>query len=151
MCKVIYVIIYFVIMSFRCYMSRLTERIENFNRAFNIYEKAVKANITAPDNELFQMSVVQSFEICFELSWKVLKDFLAQNGINVYLPRDVIKTAFVNEVIKNGQVWIDMMNARNATSHEYNSDKIKQIIKNISTIYYEELYSFKEGLKNINE
>ena len=132
-------------------MSRLTERIENFNRAFNIYEKAVKANITAPDNELFQMSVVQSFEICFELSWKVLKDFLAQNGINVYLPRDVIKTAFVNEVIKNGQVWIDMMNARNATSHEYNSDKIKQIIKNISTIYYEELYSFKEGLKNINE
>ena len=114
-------------------------------------QKAVKANISAPDNELFQMSVVQSFEICFELSWKVLKDFLAQNGINVYLPRDVIKTAFVNEVIKNGQVWIDMMNARNATSQEYNSDKIKQIIKNISTIYYEELYSFKEGLKNINE
>ena len=132
-------------------MSGLTERIENFNRAFNIYEKAVKANISAPDNELFQMSVVQSFEICFELSWKVLKDFLAQNGINVYLPRDVIKTAFVNEVIKNGQVWIDMMNARNATSQEYNSDKIKQIIKNISTIYYEELCSFKDGLKNINE
>ena len=132
-------------------MSRLTERIENFNRAFNIYEKAVKANISAPDNELFQMSVVQSFEICFELSWKVLKDFLAQNGINVYLPRDVIKTAFVNEVIKNGQVWIDMMNARNATSQEYNSDKINQIIKNISTIYYEELCSFKDGLKNINE
>ncbi len=132
-------------------MSGLTERIENFNRAFNIYEKAVKANISAPDNELFQMSVVQSFEICFELSWKVLKDFLAQNGINVYLPRDVIKTAFVNEVIKNGQVWIDMMNARNATSQEYNSDKINQIIKNISTIYYEELCSFKDGLKNINE
>lgn len=132
-------------------MSGLTERIENFNRAFNIYEKAVKANISAPDNELFQMSVVQSFEICFELSWKVLKNFLAQNGINVYLPRDVIKTAFVNEVIKNGQVWIDMMNARNATSQEYNSDKINQIIKNISTIYYEELCSFKDGLKNINE
>ena len=94
----------------------------------------MKANISAPDNELFQMSVVQSFEICFELSWKVLKDFLAQNGINVYLPRDVIKTAFVNEVIKNGQVWIDMMNARNATSQEYNSDKINQIINSENQI-----------------
>ncbi len=132
-------------------MSRFTERIENFNRAFNLYDKAVKANISAPDNELYQMSVVQSFEICFELAWKVLKDYLAQNGISAYLPREVIKEAFSNEVIKNGQIWIDMMNSRNAISHEYNSDKISVIVKNISSIYHNELLNFYEWLKNFYE
>ncbi len=132
-------------------MSRFTERIENFNRAFNLYDKAVKANISAPDNELYQMSVVQSFEICFELAWKVLKDYLAHNGISAYLPREVIKEAFSNEVIKNGQIWIDMMNSRNAISHEYNSDKISVIVKNISSIYHNELLNFYEWLKNFYE
>lgn len=97
------------------------------------------------------MALIQSFEVCFELAWKVLKDYLNSNGINVYLPKEVIKKAFSAEVIKDGQIWIDMLNARNSTSYEYNLDKIQAIISNISAVYFDELTRFSKQVRALNE
>lgn len=121
-------------------MSRLEERIENFNKAFELYEKTVH-NFDW-NNEITHLALVQAFEICCELSWKVLKDYLYENGIDVSLPKKVIKEAFNKKVIKNGQIWINMIETRNATSHEYNMEKVKLLLQNISTIFYEELNTF---------
>lgn len=131
-------------------MSRLEERIENFNRAFEILNNAVKAYNQEKENILMHMALVQAYEVCFELSWKVLKDYLAENGLPVYLPKEVIKEAFNKNVIENGQIWIDMLDARNATSHEYKMDKINLILEKISTTYYEELLKFSNWLAGIN-
>ncbi len=131
-------------------MSRLEERIENFNRAFEIFNNAVKAYNQEKENILMHMALVQAYEVCFELSWKVLKDYLAENGILVYMPKEVIKEAFNKNVIENGQIWIDMLDARNATSHEYKMDKINLILKKISSTYYEELLKFSNWLAGIN-
>ncbi len=131
-------------------MSRLEERIENFNRAFEIFNNAVKAYNQEKENILMHMALVQAYEVCFELSWKVLKDYLAENGLPVYLPKEVIKEAFNKNVIENGQIWIDMLDARNATSHEYKMDKINLILEKISTTYYEELLKFSNWLAGIN-
>ena len=54
-------------------MSRLSERIENFKKAYNIFFDAVQAYNKDEDSVLIQMALVQSFEICIELAWKVLK------------------------------------------------------------------------------
>ena len=132
-------------------MSRLSERIENFKKAYNIFFDAVQAYNKDENSVLIQMALVQSFGICIELAWKVLKDYLQQKGINSLLPKDVIKEAFSTEIIKNGQVWIDMINARNSTSHEYNIDKVNVIIKNISSNYYEELQLFNKEIEKFNE
>ena len=43
-----------------------------------------------------------------------------------------------------------MVKARNATSHEYNMDKIDVILENISSTYYDELCSFKEWLRGFD-
>ena len=131
-------------------MSRLEERIENFNRAFEIFNNAVKAYNQEKENILMHMALVQAYEVCFELSWKVLKDYLTENGILVYMPKEVIKEAFNKNVIENGQIWIDMLDARNATSHEYKMDKINLILEKISTTYYEELLKFSNWLAGIN-
>ena len=40
-----------------------------------------------------------------------------------------------------------MSNDRNASSHEYNMDKVNKIIERISDIYYEELKNFAEQIK----
>lgn len=131
-------------------MSRLDERIENFNRAFEIFNDAVSAYNQDKENILMHMALVQAYEVCFELSWKVLKDYLAENGILVYMPKEVIKEAFNKNVIPNGQIWIDMLAARNATSHEYKMDKINIILEKISSTYYNELLKFSNWLAGIN-
>ena len=97
------------------------------------------------------MALVQTYEICFELAWKCLKDYLQEKGIEVNYPTEVIKEAFNNETIKNGQLWIDMLKARNATSHEYNIDKVSKYLTEISTTYFEEIKKFKIWLGEISE
>lgn len=129
-------------------MSRLHQRIENFNKAFDIYIQAIDDYKKNKSNVLTHLALVQAFEICFELGWKVLKDYLKEKGIEVFTPKDVIKEAFSSNIIKNGQIWINMTNDRNASSHEYNMDKINTVLEKISTIYYEELLIFKTQTGN---
>ena len=131
----------------RIAMTRLDEHVENFNKFFTILSDVVETYNKNKNDVIIHMALVQSFEVCFELSWKILKDYLSTKGIEVYTPRDVIKTAFNSNIIKNGQIWIDMSNDRNASSHEYNMDKVNKIIERISDIYYEELKNFAEQIK----
>ena len=131
-------------------MTRLQERIESFNRAFEILSEAVNAYKNNSMNILTHMALIQSFEVCFELAWKVLKDYLDENGVKVYLPKEVIKEAFSFEVISNGQLWIDMLNARNSTSYEYNLDKVNSILMNISDEYFQELLQFKAYIREFH-
>ena len=130
-------------------MSRLSERIENFNRAFEIYKEA--AADFKQEKILTHMALVQSFEVCFELAWKCLKDYMAENGIVVNYPKEVIKEAFNKETIKNGQLWIDMLKVRNSTSYEYNMDKVNKYLSDMRTIFYDELTRFHSWLGEINE
>ena len=97
-------------------MSRLLERIENFNRAFDLYKEMRDGFVADKMNNAYRLGLTQSFEIICELGWKVLKDYLFTQGIVANTPNEVIKEAFSKEVISNGQTWIDMVKARNATS-----------------------------------
>lgn len=133
------------------FMGRLNERIENFTKAFELFQSAVKAYKSDVSNVIYHLAVVQSFEVCFELGWKVLKDYLHQNGIEVSYPKEAIKEAFSKGTIQNGQIWIDMLKDRNATSHEYNMDKVDKVLEKISTIYFEELCRFMEQTKDFDE
>ncbi len=149
--SVLFVRIFIIYLSKRIAMSRLSERIENFNKSFQIFSEAVKEYKEHKINVLTHMALIQSFEICFELAWKILKDYLALNGVKVFLPKEVIKEAFANEVIPDGQVWIDMLDARNSTSHEYNLEKVSLILDKVSTIYFKELDRFSQQIKDFYE
>ena len=130
-------------------MTRFSERIENFNKAFDIYQEAVNEFDT--NKVLTHMALVQTYEICFELAWKCLKDYLKERGMKVSYPTDVIKEAFNNNTLKDGQMWIDMLNVRNSTSHEYNIEKVSKSLTEISTTYFEEIKRFKNWLGEISE
>lgn len=127
-------------------MTRFDERKENFNRAYYLFELANKGFVENPENEINKLALIQAFEIVFELGWKVLKDYLAEKDIEVFTPRDVIKSAFSANILPTAQIWIDMAKDRNASSHEYNQDKVDLILKNISTVYFDELTRFKKSI-----
>ncbi len=131
-------------------MQRLKQRIENYNRAFELYKKMRNEYVSNKLNDAFRLAIAQSFEIVFELAWKVLKDYLNENGIDVNYPKEVIKEAFNKKTLENGQIWIDMLNTRNSTSHEYNQEKVDIMLENIAYCFYDELSSFTEIIKEFN-
>lgn len=125
-------------------MSRLEERIENFNKAFIVFKEAHDEYLNDTARIVFRLAEIQGFEVVFELGWKVLKDYIEIKGYNESSPRDVIKKAFSLNYLPNAQVWIDMLKDRNITSHEYNQKKADEIFEKISTIYYDEICKFHQ-------
>lgn len=127
-------------------MSRLFERIENFNKAYKIFS-AMQKEYTSNISDMSKLALAQSFEITFEIGWKVLKDYLEEQGIVAKTPKEVIKQAFHAEIIPDGQTWIDMAKDRNITSHEYNQDKVDLMLERTSTKYFNELTRFSDWLE----
>ena len=130
---------------------RWHERFDNFKLALaNINETndCIQQNGL---NKIYTMALIQAFEIVFELAWKTMKDYLEYEGITTDTPRQTIKTAFLRNLIPDGQIWIDMMEARNKTSHTYNeslaksltnevTDKFLPALNNLEIIFAGKLY-----------
>lgn len=128
-------------------MSRLEERIENFNKAFKVFKEAHDEYLNDPSRIVFRLAEIQGFEVLFELSWKVLKDYIEIKGYKESAPRDVIKKAFLLNYLPNAQTWIDMLKDRNCTSREYDQKKADEVFERITTVYYDELYRFYNWVK----
>lgn len=113
---------------------RWKQRFSNFEKAFMNLDLAVK--ISDPDT-VQKAGIIQFFEICFELGWKVLKDYLEEKGIaEIYFPRDIIKKSFEFELIQNGSVWLEALKNRNLTSHTYDEAMADKVIYDIKNRYY---------------
>ena len=132
-------------------MSRLTERIENFNKAFRLFELACSAFKENETNDINKLALVHCFKIIVELGWKVLKDYLETKGIRALTPNDVIKEAFSAEIISDGQIWLSMIKDRNTSSHEYNMNKVDEILIKISSTYYNEPTRFSKQIEDFHE
>lgn len=114
---------------------RWKQRYENLQSAYQRLQHAVQANAQTPNNDLIQMALIKAFEMTFELSWKTMKDYLKYNGIDVKLPREVIKQAFANDIIIDGQLWIDMLEDRNLMAHTYDEARALKAVSHICQRY----------------
>lgn len=100
---------------------RWKQRFSNYGKALEALDRAVALARTRPLTELEQQGLIQGFEFTHELGWNVLKDFLEAQGIQGLIgSRDATRQAFRNGLIEDGEAWMDMIKARNLTSHTYN-------------------------------
>jgi nucleotidyltransferase substrate binding protein (TIGR01987 family) len=125
---------------------RWKQRFQNFDRAFVLLRDALE-NGPSSLNQLEKEGVIQRFEFCFELAWKTLKDYMEQDGFvfATITPRQVIKDAFAAQILKHGQVWIDMLDHRNLLSHTYNLVKFEEAIMALYDHYldaFDQLHEF---------
>lgn len=114
---------------------RWQQRFENLSKALHRLREALNGTAQEPNNHLYQIALIGAFQFTFELSWKTLKDYLVYNGVQVSLPRDVIKQAFHHQVVRDGQVWIDMLEDRNLMAHVYQEEAALTAGKSIRERY----------------
>ena len=101
---------------------------ENFCRALtNLREIETKS---PPFDTITTAGMVALFEICFEQSWKAIKEVLLRHGVNEKIgsPRLIIKQAFAAGMIDNEALWLEMLAARNDVAHSYNEEIALAII-----------------------
>lgn len=124
---------------------RTEQRFENLEKAVNQLSKFYKK----PElNELEEQGFIKSFEYCFELSWKVMKDFLESEGFIIKSPRDSIKEAFSFGLIENGTLWLEALKNRNLLVHTYDETLAKEVVEDIIKKYYKMILDFTKEMRN---
>lgn len=101
-------------------------------------------------SQLEKEGVIQRFEFTFELAWKTVKDYLVHQGIALeqITPRTVVKQAFAAKIIRDGQLWIDMLRWRNLMSRTYDETAVDNALRPMVDRFLpalEELRIFLEG------
>ena len=112
---------------------RWKQRFSNFGRAFELLESALKQSALT---KLEKEGVIQRFEYTFELAWKTMRDYLRHQGIESDLPREVLKQAFANGLIKDGQAWIEMLEARNLMARTYDEAAFEAAFRRIQSEFF---------------
>lgn len=127
---------------------RWKQRFQNYEKAFKRLSCAVKVVKSAPDDDLLQSGLVQTYEYTFELAWKTLKDYLTLEGFEVRSPRETIRQGFQSGYIMNGEDWLQALADRNLTTHIYDDEIIIRVLSDIFERYFfllQDFYiSFKE-------
>jgi len=109
---------------------RWLQRLDNDGRALAALQRAVDTARQRPLNELEEQGLIQAFEFTHELSWLLLKDFLADQGVSgISGSRDAVREAVVRELLSPGSeaTWMAMIRSRNLTSHTYNPALAQEI------------------------
>ena len=116
---------------------RWKQRFENFEKSFHVLQRRIQDVEKNPESEAFLMSLIKSFEITFELSWKTLKDYLENKGVICSsMPKNIFRKAFEAELISSPEVWISSTDIRNKTTHTYKEDILKEVTLFIQKSFY---------------
>lgn len=125
---------------------RWKQRFQNLQKARARFLEALEGIAKEPENHLYQIALIGAFQFTFELAWKTIKDFLVHNGVEVSLPREVLKQAFHHKVIQDGQVWIEMLEDRNLMAHVYQEPAARQAGDSIRKRYAPAIQQVYEDL-----
>ncbi len=89
-------------------------------------------------NPLYLDATVQRFEFVFELAWKTMKRALEAEGLICKTPRETFKAAYQAGWLHEEELWLQMLDDRNVTSHTYDEPLAAEIYEHIQR-YFPEL------------
>ncbi len=131
---------------------RWIQRFNHFNQAFSQLKDAVELAQQRPLSKLEGQGLIQAFEYTHELAWKTLKDFLENRGVQtLYGSKDTTRVAFRAGLIKNGEIWMDMIVSRNLTSHIYDETTAAKITSAILGDYFTEFATLHTKLESMKQ
>jgi nucleotidyltransferase substrate binding protein (TIGR01987 family) len=131
---------------------RWEQRFSNYNKALKKLSEAIgyvkKKTKEEVHYEILKEGIIQRFAYTHELAWNVMKDFLLEIGdVTLYGSKDATREAFKTELIKDGDVWMEMIKSRNKTSHTYNEEIAQEIYLRILNEYHSAFIQFQEVME----
>lgn len=103
----------------------------------------------APYDNVVLTGLVALYEICFEQAWEAMKALLEENGApegKTGSPKMIIKSAFQMGMIKDEDLWLSALQARNNVAHAYNQAVALDIIDAVKKEFYPMLCSLKDEM-----
>lgn len=129
---------------------RWKERLTVFGSALERLTVVVNLSSERHLNEFERDSLIKRFEFTYELGWKLMMSFEKENGITGMLgSKDVIRHAVALGLIDNGEAWMDMIDARNQTTHIYDEGTAVNVADSIIFTFFPLLQALQEKMNSI--
>jgi nucleotidyltransferase substrate binding protein (TIGR01987 family) len=124
-------------------------RLTNLSRALALLQEALVLAQTRELSALENDGMIQRFEYTWDLSWKVLRDVLEDQGIpiEVVSPRAVLRTAFEAGLISRSEDWQRSIGLRNRLAHMENQALFDQACNEIRSVYTTLFEDLEQTLK----
>lgn len=93
-----------------------------------------------PYDKVVLTGLVGLYQICFEQSWKLMKEILTSHGYEegaVGSPKLIMKTAYQAGMIKEEELWLRALQERNNVVHSYNEKVALEIVKQAKGSFYD--------------
>ena len=124
----------------------------NYKRALIQLEEAVAIRGQRELTNLEKLGMIQAFEFTHELAWNTLKDFLQSRENNeIYGSRDATREAFTNNLIEDGDAWMEMVQSRNLASRTYNERTADEMIDQVQRSYLSQFIALRNRLGDLVE
>ena len=125
-------------------MKKDKERLlEDYSLAVN----NLKEGLDKAVDDLDVDGTIKRFELCYELAWKVIKNYLSETGIICKNPRDCFKSAKANGLIKDELGWLYMIEDRNRLVHTYTMEFSRQVFEKIKSSHFRLMNSLLQAIK----
>ena len=116
-------------------MDKIQEKYEKLVQAVQRLDEAI-ADYDKIGLDSIRDGVIQRFEFCAELAWKTLREYLLDQGYTeINSPKSVMKQAFADGILDHEDGWLQLLDARNETSHIYDEATATTVFGNIRTVY----------------
>lgn len=106
-------------------------------------------NYDEPYNTVVLTGLVGLYEICFEQSWKMMKEILTLHGYEESAtgsPKIILKTAYKAGMIEDEDLWLQGLVARNNVAHAYNKDVAVDIVSQTKNSFYDMFVELKNKI-----
>lgn len=114
------------------------KKYDNFCSALSNMKQIYK--YTEPyDDTVILTGLVGLYEICFEQSWKMMKEVLSMHGYEdsaTGSPKIILKTAYQAGMITDEELWLRALQERNNVAHSYNEDIALEIVSQAKESFY---------------
>lgn len=124
------------------------KKFDNFCRALENLKDVYRYQ--PPYENVVLTGLVALYEICFEQSWKAMKEILEEQGFSESAtgsPRQVLKTAYKAGLIREEELWIEALASRNNVVHAYNQAVALDIVKAVREKYYGMFETLREEVE----
>lgn len=124
------------------------KKYENFCAALSNMKEIY--NYKEPYDNVILTGLVGLYELCFEQSWKMMKEVLENHGYeegSTGSPKIILKTAFRAGMIKDEELWLRALQERNNVTHSYNQRIALEIVAGAKADFYDMFCALKKEVE----
>jgi nucleotidyltransferase substrate binding protein (TIGR01987 family) len=112
-------------------LNSLKKAVQSHARALKVYQQKSVVPTDLEELEVLRAGVIQNFEFTYELCWKFMKRWIetnvSANIVDGVTRKELFRISAENRLISNFEKWLVYHQARNLTSHIYDSDIAEQV------------------------